>query len=185
VDDALAEVASLTGVDAFGAIHPSVPMAGPSFSGLDAEALMQGHVQGANAATAVMTKVGDPPRPRPRDVTTRVVAASTALDADQPFIDAFYNVLAELHAQTRRWADRAAAGEEMHPPLMAALWKRAVDACEKRGERTTDAFGRRLTLSGLPSDLLALTNPRRVLSNAARLPEDVEDWAAYVAKEQP
>jgi hypothetical protein len=132
-----------------------------------------------------MMKVGDPPAPRPRDETTQPLLATTALDADQPFIDAFYNVLAELHALARTWAEHAAASEEMHPPLMASLWTRALDECEKKGERTTDAFGRRLTLSGLPSDLLALTDPRVVLPSASRLPEDVEDWATYVAKERP
>jgi hypothetical protein len=73
----------------------------------------------------------------------------------------------------------------MRPATMAALWGQALAACEQRGERVVDAYGRRLTLSRLPPDLLALTDPRAVVVVGTRLPEDVENWAAWVAKERP
>jgi hypothetical protein len=68
---------------------------------------------------------------------------------------------------------------------MAKLWEAALEACEGRGERVTDAFGRRLRLSRLPQDLLALTDPRAVVTSGTRLPEDVENWNAWVAQEAP
>ena len=73
----------------------------------------------------------------------------------------------------------------MHPAKMAALWQQALAACEQRGEPVVDAYGRRLRLSRLPPDLLALTDPRVVVVVGTRLPEDVENWAAWVAQERP
>ncbi|MBM4369913.1 MAG: hypothetical protein FJ102_27130, partial [Deltaproteobacteria bacterium] len=48
-----------------------------------------------------------------------------------------------------------------------------------------DPFGRLLHLSVLPQNLLALADPRVMVSDAGRLPEDVENWPAYVAEEAP
>ena len=95
-------------------------------------------------------------------------------------------MLAELHAQTRQWEAQAPADEKMRPATMAI----AVDAgararASARGETVDDAYGRRLKLSRLPPDLLALTDPRAVVVVGTRLPEDVENWAAWVAKERP
>ena len=47
----------------------------------------------------------------------------------------------------------------------------------------TDAYGQPLELGRLPSDLLALTDPRLMVLDARHLPEDVEDWQAFVAGE--
>ena len=68
---------------------------------------------------------------------------------------------------------------------MAELWKQALAACKQRGEKVTDAYGRTLRLSLLPQDLLSLTDPRAVIVVGTRLPEDVENWAAWVAREKP
>jgi hypothetical protein len=68
---------------------------------------------------------------------------------------------------------------------MAALWKKALEACRKRGEPIADAYGRQLRLWRLPADLLALTDPRQVVAQGTRLPEDVESWSDYVAKVRP
>jgi hypothetical protein len=73
----------------------------------------------------------------------------------------------------------------MRPATMAKLWGKAIAVCEKRGDHVTDAYGRPLRLSMLPPDLLALTDPRAVIVVGTRLPEDVENWAAWVAKEKP
>jgi hypothetical protein len=72
----------------------------------------------------------------------------------------------------------------MKPETMVKLWQRALDACKKRGERVADAFGRPLRLRILPADLLALTAPHAVIT-AARLPEDVENWQAWVGSKRP
>ena len=47
------------------------------------------------------------------------------------------------------------------------------------------AYGRPLRLYRLPADLLALTDPHAVVATGTRLPEDVENWSAWVAKEKP
>jgi hypothetical protein len=68
---------------------------------------------------------------------------------------------------------------------MARLWSKALDAVARRGKPNDDAYGRRLRLSLLPSDLLSLVDPRAVIVVGTRLPEDVENWTAWVAKEKP
>ena len=68
---------------------------------------------------------------------------------------------------------------------MAQLWKQAIAACKARGEKVVDAYGRELRLSMLPQDLLSLTDPRAVVIDTTHLSEDVENWAAWVAKERP
>ena len=73
----------------------------------------------------------------------------------------------------------------MSPQVMARLWSQALDAVEGRKESAKDAWGRRLRLHRLPSDLLALTEPRMVVINGTRLPEDTQNWAQWVAKEKP
>jgi hypothetical protein len=60
-----------------------------------------------------------------------------------------------------------------------------LDAVARRGKPNDDAYGRRLRLSLLPSDLLSLVDPRAVIVVGTRLPEDVENWTAWVAKEKP
>ena len=124
--------------------------------------------------------------PAPPELDAMVDAhAETTFDPVEELTDHFYTVLAELHAQTRKWEAVAPPDEKMHPKAMSELWVKALDACEARGENVTDAFGRRLRLSLLPADLLALTDPRAVVVVGTRLPEDVENWSEWVAKEKP
>ena len=112
-------------------------------------------------------------------------SAEPAFDAVAVLTDSFYNVLGELHARVRQWEESAPRAEQMKPPRMAKLWTEALDACEKRKEPVVDAYGRRLRLSRLPPDLLALTDPQRVVVNGTRRPEDVESWSAWVQREKP
>ena len=53
----------------------------------------------------------------------------------------------------------------------------------KDGEPARDAWGRELTLDVLPMDLLEQTDPRQVVADGTRLPEDVQSWTRYVAEE--
>ena len=43
----------------------------------------------------------------------------------------------------------------------------------------SEAFGRELGIGILPADLLAQTDPRQVVADARRLPEDVTNWPAW------
>jgi hypothetical protein len=183
VDDSLGQLVALPGPGELGRVQPKVETSAPAFDTLDGQALAQGRIRGVNAAAATVLRVSAVPKPPELDA---VVSAKgeTPFDAVEELTDRFYVVLAELHVQARAWEAKPGT-EKMTPAVMAALWQQALAACEQRGAKVTDAYGRRLRLSLLPSDLLALTDPREVVIVGTRLPEDVENWAAWVARERP
>ena len=184
VDESLGQLAPLPGSDAMASLRPQATMQSRAFDALDAQALSMGRVRGANAAAAIVTRVSAPPKAEELDrtINARAEGSFTPLEA---LADHFYGVLSELHVQTRAWEKEAPAAEKMHPQTMAQLWKKAVAACAQRKEPVDDAYGRPLKLSRLPDDLLELVDPRAVVVQGTRLPEDVEDWKAWVAKEEP
>src|SRR5262249_15615391 len=137
-----------------------------------------------NAAAATVLRVTRPPAPPELDAVVDA-SAESPFDPIEELTDRFYVVLAELHAQVHAWEAKAPPAEKMTPATLARLWQAALAACQARGERTDDAYGRTLRLSRLPPDLLSLTDPRAVVVVATRLPEDVENWPAWVAKEKP
>jgi hypothetical protein len=184
VDATLADLAPLPGPDELARVRPHPQMRSQAFDALDVGALEMGRVRGANAATATVLRVSTLPDPQASDVSVNV-SVRTPFDAIAPLTENFYNALGELHGQVRAWEEHAAKGAQMHPPEMAKLWSQALEACERRQEPVSDAYGRRLRLSRLPPDLLAQTDPRAVVVDGTRLPEDVESWTAWVQKEQP
>jgi hypothetical protein len=184
VDESLSQLVPLPGPDDMAALRPKVISNGRAFNVLDAEALTMGRIRGANAAAATVLRVTALPSPEAIDTSVygNGVQSFEPLEA---LTDHFYIALSELYLRVREWEEKAPAGEQMHPMIMARLWNETLDALEKRGEHPTDAFGRRLRLSLLPPDLLAMTDPRSVVSVGTRLPEDVENWADWVQKERP
>jgi hypothetical protein len=184
VDETLAQLASLPGTEALDAVRPAPVMGSFAFGVLDGQALAMGRIRGSNAAAAALLRVSQTP-PREALESPVSVEAATHFSPDAELTEPFYTVLAELHAQVRAWEEKAPAGETLDPEDLAKLWDAALTACEQRGEKVTDAFGRRLRLSRLPGDLLALTDPRSVVTNGTRLAEDVENWNAWVAREAP
>ncbi len=184
VDDSLGQLVPLPDGDALGRLRPQVETRAPAFGVLDGQALTLGRIRGANAAAATVLRVAAIPAPPELDAVASGQAQS-AFDPIEELTDRFYLVLAELHGQVRAWEAKAPAGEKMTPATLARLWAAALDACAARGQRVDDAYGRRLRLSRLPADLLALTDPRAVVVVATRLTEDVENWAAWVRREQP
>ncbi|NVJ02746.1 hypothetical protein HV824_32135 [Myxococcus sp. AM009] len=184
VDETLAQLAPLPGPDALGQLRPVPTVSSPAFGVLDGQALAMGRIRGANAASAAVLRVSDVPR-REHTEPRVTVNAVTAFEPESELTEPFYTVLGELHAQVRAWEEKAPEGQTLDPAGMARLWEGALAACEQRGDKVTDAFGRRLKLSRLPVDLLALTDPRAVVSSGTRLPEDVENWNAWVAREAP
>jgi hypothetical protein len=66
---------------------------------------------------------------------------------------------------------------------MAGLWTETLADLHKEGHPAKDAFGRELTIDVLPPDLLAQVNPRAVVEDSTRLPEDITDWNQYVDAE--
>jgi len=174
----------LPGADELARVRPVVGTSSPAFGALDGQALTMGRIRGGNAAAATVLRVSTLPSRCESEAPVNVQGAG-AFDSNAELTDHFYSALAELHAQTREWEEKAPKGELMHPPKMAQLWQVALDACQKRGESMEDAYGRRLKLSNLPPDLLALVDPRQVVIEGTRLPEDVEAWGEWVAKEKP
>lgn len=184
VDETLGQLAPLPGPDAMAADLMRAPTLQPAFGVFEGQALMMGRIQGENAIEAAVLKVTDVPSIAEAD---RSVSGSMRAPFDPlaELTDSFYVALAELYVQVRAWEDAAGEADQLTPPVMAKLWEQAIDACEARGEDVTDAYRRPLALRWLPDDLLALTDPREVVMDGARLPEDVENWIAWVREEQP
>jgi hypothetical protein len=183
VDDSLSQLVPLPGAGELDGLRPNVSST-PAFPGIDAQALALGRVRGVNAQAATLLKVstlpGEPEVDAPVSATARSV-----IDPNAVLVDRFYVALQELHVQTREWESSAPAAQKMTPQVMASLWSKALDAMEKRKESPRDFWGRRLRLHRLPSDLLAFTEPRQVVVDGTRLPEDSENWSLWVAKEKP
>lgn len=184
LDESLAQLATLESPDSLGALQPKVVMVSKAFEVLDGQALALGRIRGGHAAEATVLRVQSIPKP---DELDRVIhaQATTIFDANVELTDRFYRVLPELHRRVRTWEKTAPASELMKPETLAALWIQALAACEARGEPVKDAFDRTLRLHRLPSDLLAMTDPRQVVAMGTRLPEDVEDWARWVERRKP
>ncbi len=184
VDQSLGQLVPLPGPDAMSRVQPPVGTSSPAFAALDGQALALGRIRGANAAAATVLRVTTIPQPPELDAEISA-SARTDLDPIAELTDHFYIILDELHEQARAWEASAPKDEKMRPRTMALLWNKALAAVAKRGLPIDDAYGRKLRLSLLPADLLALVDPRAVIVVGTRRPEDVENWAAWVATEKP
>ncbi|MCA9667455.1 MAG: hypothetical protein KC503_17770 [Myxococcales bacterium] len=184
VDETLSQLVALPGPEALRALRVKIKMQQKAFGVLDAQALALGRVRGRYAAEATVLRVAEVPSPAALDVVLNGTAA-TKFDPNVALTDRFYIVLAELHRQVRAWEKSAPAKELMTPKTMATMWTRALASAEKKGKKVVDAFGRKLRLHRLPSDLFALTDPRQVVAVGTRLPEDVENWSQWVRRHRP
>jgi hypothetical protein len=182
VDNSLAQLVRLPGPDAMSSLRLPVKTTKPAFGVLEGQALTMGRIQGDNAAAATVMRVSQVPSPEETDRTV-TEHVSGHFDPSAVLTDHFYSVLAQLHRETRNWERETKA--LLRPKAVPPLWDKAIAACTARGEPVDDAYGRTLRLSHLPDDLLALTAPRALISDATRVPEDVINWAAWVRKEQP
>ena len=183
VDATLAQLVPLPGPDAMDRLEPTVVMTRSAFSVFDATALALGRVRGKNAAAATVLLVSQVPTPVELDVYTSA-NGSTVFDPLSPLTDRFFTALEDLYVEVRKFEASAGPDEKLTPQVMLTLWERALDDAKGRGAIITDAFGRRLTLRLLPEELVALTDPRLVVADATRLPEDVEDWVRFAKRSQ-
>jgi hypothetical protein len=119
------------------------------------------------------------PSPEEIDVTTSASGASV-FDAALPLTDRFYTILDALYVEVRRFETEAPADEKLTPQKMVDLWERARDATKRKGGVVVDAFGRPIELRALPDELLAMTDPRVVVRDGTRRPEDIVDWVRFV-----
>lgn len=183
VDDSLSQLAALPGADELASLRPQAT-GSAAFGSMDAQALSLGRIRGANAAAATLVRVASLPPP-PQVEAAVSVNGSTVFDPNEAQVDRFYVVLGELYTQVRAWETSAPESAKISPQVMAQLWNTSLDVVEARKESARDAWGRRLRLHRLPMDLLALTEPRAVIVNGTRLPEDNQNWSLWVAKEKP
>ncbi len=181
VDETLGQLAPLPGPDALSGLTPAVSMVSPAFGVLEGTALAQGRILGDHAAAATVMRVSSVPTKPELDVVVSSGGA-TAFDAVGPLTDRFYAVLERLHDRVRAWELKAPEGEVMRPDQMVKLWNEALAAHEAGGGDVRDAFGTKLTLRALPDDLLQLVDPRQVVVDGKRLPEDVENWTEWVRR---
>ena len=184
VDGALAQLAPLLSPDDFGRVTVQATTRGSAFGVFDARDLLTGRIHGPNAVLATLLRLNRIPS---LDRDERLVSgrAETSADVDARRVEAFYALLGQAVREVARWEDETAEGVLMDPPTMAALWERAIAEQAEHERPHTDAFGRPLTLDRLPDDLLRLTDPRWLVGDARRLPEDVQDWAGWVRTELP
>ncbi|MFY0573003.1 hypothetical protein ACN28S_00300 [Cystobacter fuscus] len=184
VDESLSQLVALPDADALDGMRPAPSVPSPAFGVLDSTALVMGRIRGANAAAATLLRVkGVPARAEGERLLS--FSARSPFEPDVELTEPFYRVLSELTVRVRSWEESAPEGETLSPEGLARQWEQALTACEQRGEKVTDAYGRRLRLSRLPPELLALTDPRAVVVNGTRLPQDIENWGAWVARESP
>jgi hypothetical protein len=179
VDSTMAAVAPLPLPDDWARVTVLAQSASPAFGTLDARALQTGQIAGANATQATVLRISSLPPSQPGSDSVSV-SASGQPDVESPLAEAFYGLYATARKDVRSWEKSAPAGELMSPATMVRLWENALAA-----HPATDPFGRALHLSILPDDLRALVDPRVMVADAARLPEDVENWSLYVATEAP
>jgi hypothetical protein len=180
VDATLATLAALPDAEAFARVTVRAASDAPAFGVLDARALQTGQIAGDNAAQAAVLRVTSLPTVPPGADRVSIAETRGGFTPDAELADAFYTLYGHARAEVRAWAEKAPADEVLTAETMVKLWEAALAA-----HRTTDPFGRPLHLSALPADLLALTDPRFMASDGARLPEDVENWPVYVSSEAP
>jgi hypothetical protein len=182
VDETLGQLRPLPGPSAQSGLR-AAPQTQPLGPGLDGAALVAGAVRGEIAQQAVLLRVTEAP--------VRAALDRPIYDLYEKPTDpvpeqtrVFFEVLRRLHAEVRAWEQWAPKGEQLRPPVVAQLWVAARERCAAELAPCLDPFGRPLRLGDLPADQLALTDPR-ALSRGERLPEDMENWAAWVAHEDP
>jgi hypothetical protein len=184
VDEALGQLAPLVGPDDFGRVTVRATLARSAFGSFDARALLLGRIRGRNALLATLQRVADIPRAASLEEGTRAVGA-VEFDPGVPLAERFHDILADARLRVAAWEEGAPEGETLTAHRMVALWEEVLKERRKAKRPVDDAYGETLHLSRLPQDLLVLADPRNLVSDARHLPEDVENWSLYVAKEAP
>lgn len=179
VDSTLSALVKLPEPDDWASVTVLAQTASPAFGMLDARALQTGQVVGNNAAQATVLRISSLPPSQPGSDNVNAYGEGFA-DVEGPLSDAFYQLYAEARKAVRSWEKSAPEAELMTAERMVKVWEATLAA-----HPTTDPFGRPLHLSILPGNLRDLVDPRVIVSDARRLPEDVENWSLYILTEAP
>ena len=176
VDESLAQLARLPGADELSELAVGASSSSPAWQYMDALALTSGAVRGDNAAMAAILRV-DALTLEDREAPYRSGSAETAFDPNEELQSAYWELLGDLQGAVRDWEGTAPEGELLTNQRMAELHHEVLD------DASVDAWGRPLELWRLPDELLALCEPRVLVLDATRVPEDVEAWIPWVRTE--
>jgi hypothetical protein len=179
VDEALSQLAPLLSPDDWGRITVRATVDREAFDRFDARALLTGRIAGDNAVLATLQRIADIPA-TPAEAEAVDVSGATPFDPVVPLAETFYELLSDARLRVSAWEEGAPEGELMTPERMVDLWNEMLKERTRNGQPVEDAYGRALELHRLPSDLLELADPRLLVADKRRLPEDVENWQAYV-----
>ncbi len=182
VDSTLGQLATLLGPDDFGRVTVRAESDEPAFGSFDPRALALGQIRGENAAKAAVMRISNLPTDYAGDVS-QSPSGQTSDDDIEVLTVSFYRALNALHERVRAWEVDAPEGEVMTPQTMVELWNGALADTAKADKPALDAYGRKLTLDLLPWDLAEQVDPRNVVREGTRLPEDVIDWHRYIDTE--
>jgi hypothetical protein len=181
VDASLGQLAPLLGPDDFGRVTVRATSDAPAFGRFDPRMLALGQIAGPHAAAAAVLRISQIPLDPAGDQWIHAEGRADP-DVSTAVMEGFWRAFDQVVQRERAW--EAAEPEAMlEPAVMARLWGEALTAAEAEGGPVVDGFGRPLTLSRLPPDLLAQLDPRRLASSGARLSEDTVDWATWVRTE--
>lgn len=182
VDAALGQIATLPGPDEYGRVTITASSAEPAFGAFDARALLLGRIRGANARQAAVLRVSAIPvdrfeRPLVSGSGTMRIPQDDALER------AFEAAWAQTAVNVRAWERQAPEAEKLDNARMLKLWEKALADLRDEGKPAVDAFGRELKLRLLPEDKLKQLDPKLVVGDGTRIPEDTVSWVGWVAKE--
>jgi hypothetical protein len=179
VDEALSQLAPLLSPDDWGRITVRATVDREAFGRFDARALLTGRIAGENAVLATLQRIADIPA-TPAEAEAVDAIGSAPFDPVVPLTETFYELLSDARLRVSAWEEGAPEGELMSNERMVELWAAMLKDRARDGQPVDDAYGRRLELHRLPSDLLELADPRLLVADKRRLPEDVENWQAFV-----
>lgn len=182
VDESLGQLAPLLGPDEYGRVTVRATSDRPAFDVFDARALSLGAIRGDNAAKAALLRVSTLPSDAAGDAAV-YASGYTPPEEEDALLARFYRVYAALVPRVRAWEADAPAGEVMTPERLVRIWDEALGDVEAAGTPPVDGFGRRLSVAVLPDALLAQIDPRLVVQDGTRLPEDVVDFRTWVREE--
>jgi hypothetical protein len=184
VDEALSQLAPLLAPDDWGRVTVRASTDREAFERFDARALLTGRIRGENAALATLQRIAAIPESA---AEAEAVDASGELRFDPvvPLAETFYDLLSDARRRVSAWEEAAPDGELMTNERAVALWEEMLEERADQGLPVEDAWGRLLSLHRLPPDLLELADPRLLVADARRLPEDVENWQTFVLENAP
>jgi hypothetical protein len=178
VDEGLGQIAELPGPMAL-AEDVVNPPTGPSVFAHTPTDLLLGRVRGPEAARAVLMRISALGQADGGEVKVDG-RAQDGPDTELELALSFWRARTRLMADVRRWETEAPAGKTLQPADVAERWDAALDALEAAGKPAVDGFGRPLRLVLLPPHLLTELDPRKLVSDATRVAEDVESWTGWV-----